>query len=133
MRVLLCAAAFAAFGQVAMAQASRSPAAAAPRFEVASVKPGMSPFDAGRAAAAGGGSVSFPFFGVRTQPGGRLQALANLQGLIVTALMIGFWLFFMRRMGTWRQRGYFDRHMEFMEQQNQLLERIAVALGRRNG
>ena len=61
----------------------QSPAAAAPRFEVASVKPSISPFDAGRAA--GGGRVSFPFFGVRTQPGGRLQALANLQGLILTA------------------------------------------------
>jgi len=48
-------------------------------------------------------------------------------------LMIGFWLFFMRRMGTWRHRGYFDRHIEFMEQQNQLLERIATALERRNG
>jgi len=48
-------------------------------------------------------------------------------------LMIGFWLFFMRRMGTWRQRGYFDRHIEFMERQNQLLERIATALERRNG
>ena len=47
--------------------------------------------------------------------------------------MIGFWLFFMRRMGTWRQRGYFDRHIEFMERQNQLLERIATALERRNG
>ena len=57
---------------------------ATPRFEVASVKPGMSPMDAGRAAGAGG-RVSFPFFGVRTQPGGRLQALANLQGLILTA------------------------------------------------
>ena len=61
----------------------QSPAAAAPRFEVASVKPSISPFDAGRAA--GGGRVSFPFFGVRTQPGGRLQAVANLQGLILTA------------------------------------------------
>lgn len=47
-------------------------------------------------------------------------------------LMVGFWLFFMRRMGTWRQGAYIDRHIEFMEQQNQLLERIATALERRN-
>jgi len=67
---------------------AQAPAPAAPRFEVASVKPGTSPFDAGRAAAAGGGSVSFPFFGVRTQPGGRLEALSNLQGLILTAYRI---------------------------------------------
>ena len=48
-------------------------------------------------------------------------------------LMVGFWLFFMRRMGTWRRGGYVDRHIEYMEQQNQLLERIATALERRNG
>ena len=65
---------------------AQSPAAAPPRFEVASVKPSLSPFDLGRAAA--NGSVSFPFFGVRTQPGGRLQALANLQGLILAAYRI---------------------------------------------
>ena len=47
-------------------------------------------------------------------------------------LMIGFWLFFTRRMGTWRRKGYFDQHIEFMERQNQLLERIATALERRN-
>ena len=61
----------------------QTPAAGASRFDVASVKPSISPFDAGRAD--GGGRVSFPFFGVRTQPGGRLQALANLQGLILAA------------------------------------------------
>lgn len=72
---------------LAAARASTQSPAAAPRFEVASVKRGMSPFDAGRAAGAGG-RVSFPFFGVRTQPGGRLQALATLQGLIVTAYRI---------------------------------------------
>lgn len=67
---------------------AQSPAAPALRFEVASVKPGTSPFNAGRAAAAGGGRVSFPFFGVRTQPGGRLEAVANLQGLILAAYRI---------------------------------------------
>jgi len=73
---------------VALQAGAQSPAAPALRFEVASVKPGMSPFDAGRAAAAGGGRVSFPFFGVRTQPGGRLEALSSLQGLILTAYRI---------------------------------------------
>ena len=53
------------------------------RFEVAAVKPSMSPADLARVAT--NGSISFPFFGVRTQPGGRLQALSNLQGLILTA------------------------------------------------
>lgn len=69
---------------VAVRANAQSPAAA-PRFEVASVKLGMSPMDAGRAAGAGGGRVSFPFFGIRTQPGGRLQAVANLQMLIMRA------------------------------------------------
>ena len=70
---------------VAAARAGgRQAAAGEPRFEVASVKPGMSPGDLGRAAA-NGASISFPFFGVRTQPGGRLQALASLEGLILTA------------------------------------------------
>ena len=47
-------------------------------------------------------------------------------------LMIGFWLFFMRRMGTWRHKGYIDRQIEFMDRQEQLLERIATALERRS-
>ena len=70
---------------LAAVRANAQSPAAAPRFEVASVKPGMSPMDAGRAAGAGGGRVSFPFFGIRTQPGGRLQAVANLQTLIMRA------------------------------------------------
>ena len=47
-------------------------------------------------------------------------------------LMIGFWLYFMRRLRGGRRMGYFDQHIEFMERQNQLLERIATALERRN-
>jgi uncharacterized protein (TIGR03435 family) len=76
--VLVAAAAGAAHGQAVAVE---------PRFEVASIKPAMSPADFGRAMASGanGGRVSFPFFGVRTQPGGRLQALASLHGLILTA------------------------------------------------
>jgi ATP-dependent Zn protease len=46
-------------------------------------------------------------------------------------LMVGFWLFFMRRMGTFRQGGYLARHIEVMERQEKLLERIAVALEQR--
>jgi hypothetical protein len=48
-------------------------------------------------------------------------------------LMIGFWMFFMKRMGTFRHKGYVDRQIEFMARQEQLLERIATALERRNG
>jgi uncharacterized protein (TIGR03435 family) len=64
---------------------AQSPAAAAPHFEVASIKPGLSPADAGRAAASSGGKFTFPFVGVRAQPGGRLIANTNLQGLILRA------------------------------------------------
>ena len=48
-------------------------------------------------------------------------------------LMVGFWLYFIRRMGTWRHKGYIDRQIEFMDRQEQLLDRIASALERRNG
>ena len=48
-------------------------------------------------------------------------------------LMVGFWLYFMRRLRGGRRKGYFDQHSEFMERQNELLERIATALERRNG
>jgi hypothetical protein len=47
-------------------------------------------------------------------------------------MMIGFWVFFLRRLGTWRGRGYMDLQLEFMTRQEQLLERIATALERRN-
>lgn len=48
-------------------------------------------------------------------------------------LMIGFWMFLMKRMGSFRQKSYLDRQIEFMNRQEQLLERIATALERRNG
>jgi uncharacterized protein (TIGR03435 family) len=68
------------------ARADAQPAAdASPHFEVASIKRGLSPADAGRAAAASGGTFTFPFVGVRVQPGGRLIANTNLQGLILRA------------------------------------------------
>ena len=48
-------------------------------------------------------------------------------------LMIGFWIFLIKRMGTFRNKSYLDRQIEFMNRQEQLLERIAAALERRNG
>jgi ATP-dependent Zn protease len=45
-------------------------------------------------------------------------------------LMIGFWLFFMRKFK--KQTTYTERSLAFMDRQEQLLERIAVALERRN-
>lgn len=47
-------------------------------------------------------------------------------------LMIGFWVFIMRKLGPGRQARYVDRSLAFMERQEQLLERIATALERRN-
>jgi ATP-dependent Zn protease len=47
-------------------------------------------------------------------------------------LMVGFWLFFMRRMGSGKQAKYLERSTAFMDRQEQLLERIATALERRN-
>jgi uncharacterized protein (TIGR03435 family) len=53
---------------------------------VASVKAGTSPADYARALTGrGGGPASFPFIGVRFQPGGRMVANTNLQGLILQA------------------------------------------------
>jgi hypothetical protein len=47
--------------------------------------------------------------------------------------MIGFWLFIMKRYGAGRQAKYMERSLVFMDRQEQLLERIATALERRNG
>jgi hypothetical protein len=47
-------------------------------------------------------------------------------------LMIGFWVFIMKRYGAGRQAKYTERSLAFMDRQEQLLERIAVALERRN-
>jgi uncharacterized protein (TIGR03435 family) len=62
--------------------------AAERRFEVASVKPSLSPFEAGRAAARAeinGQPVAMPIMGIRTQPGGRFQAGSSLKQLIAHA------------------------------------------------
>ncbi|HEV8395762.1 MAG TPA: TIGR03435 family protein [Vicinamibacterales bacterium] len=81
-------------------------AAAVPHFEVASIKSAVSPYEAGRAAGAGGGRVSFPFFGVRVQPGGRLIAVANLQALILRAY--GIREYQIEGGPTWLTTDYFD-------------------------
>jgi uncharacterized protein (TIGR03435 family) len=62
---------------------SAQPPAAERRFEVASVKPTLSPFQMG-AAAAGGGVASMRF-GIQTLPGGRMTATATLKQLIANA------------------------------------------------
>lgn len=53
-------------------------------FEVASVKPSLSPFEAGRAAA-GGGATTLARFGIETQPGGRFKSNVTLKQLIAYA------------------------------------------------
>ena len=83
--VTVLAVAMVAWASVRPAAQSAAPADGGLRFEVASIKPGMSPAEMGRAAAAAGGRFSLPFMGVRVQPGGRLVATANLQTLIVRA------------------------------------------------
>jgi uncharacterized protein (TIGR03435 family) len=63
-----------------------APAPQDPRFEVASVKPSpTTPIELGRAAAAGGGRVSMPAFGVRTQPGRLTASMSTVQSLILRA------------------------------------------------
>lgn len=64
---------------------AQSPASAPRQFDVASVKPSLSPFELGRQAAAGGGSFPAVSFGIRTFPGGRLSATATLRALIAQA------------------------------------------------
>ena len=91
---------------VAARAGGQSPAAGKPRFEVASVKPGISPAAAARAAASSGGTFTFPFVGVRVQPGGRLIANTTLQGLILRAYGIrGYQL---EGGPAWLTSDYFD-------------------------
>jgi len=48
-------------------------------------------------------------------------------------LLIAFWIYFMRKGGlVGRQAKHFERSQAFMDRQEQLLERIAVALEERN-
>jgi uncharacterized protein (TIGR03435 family) len=64
---------------------AQTPAAAPREFEVASVKPALSPFELGRQAATTGGPLPAMSFGIRTLPGGRLAATATLRTLIARA------------------------------------------------
>jgi uncharacterized protein (TIGR03435 family) len=61
-------------------------------FEVVSVKPALSPFEAGRqagaAAASGNAAPSIMNFGIRAFPGGRLSATTTLRALILRAYEI---------------------------------------------
>jgi ATP-dependent Zn protease len=64
--------------------------------------------------------------------GGTSMFASLLYSWAPVILMIGFWIFFMRRMGEGKQGRYFDRSVVYMERQEQLLERIAAALEKRN-
>ena len=71
----------------AAAQSAQVPATER-RFDVASVKPTLSPSEAGRAAARAelnGQPVAMPMMGIRTLPGGRFQAGSSLKQLIAHA------------------------------------------------
>jgi ATP-dependent Zn protease len=47
-------------------------------------------------------------------------------------VMVGFWIFLMRKFNVTRQAGYMERNAALMDRQVQILERIAVALEQRN-
>lgn len=76
-------------GAVGVAGLSAQGPVAERRFDVASVKPSLSPYEAGRAAgiasASGQPAPAAPMFGIRTLPGGRLQAGSSLKQLIAHA------------------------------------------------
>ncbi len=57
-------------------------------------------------------------------------SLAYTWGPII--LMLGFFVFFSRKVGTFRYARNTERSFEYMEQQQKLLERIATALEQRN-
>lgn len=70
----------------AIAQSQSS--AAERRFDVASIKPSLSPYEAGAAAARAdlnGQRITIPTMGIRTMPGGRFQAGASVKRLIAHA------------------------------------------------
>ena len=64
--------------------AAQSPPASDKRFDVASIKPALSPFELGQRAAAGG-PVNVSFFGNRILPGGRFMASTTLKQLVMQA------------------------------------------------
>jgi uncharacterized protein (TIGR03435 family) len=66
---------------------SPKPQATEHRFEVASVKPGLSPYEQGRLAGQGQ-PVPTARFGIQTQPGGRFLAGSSLKQLIAEAFEV---------------------------------------------
>lgn len=54
-------------------------------FEVVSVRPGLSPGELGRQAAANGGEFPAVRFGIQTFPGGRLTAYTNVRTMVARA------------------------------------------------
>lgn len=89
MRTLLIAAAASCVFTVTdalLAQSAQAPAER--RFEVASVKPGLSPYELGRLAAQNGAPLQMPRMGIQTQPGGRFTAGSSLQQLIGEAFEV---------------------------------------------
>jgi len=79
---------FYAGGGAALAQSAPSPPNER-RFEVASVKPALSPAELGRLAAQSGGPPPMPRFGIQTQPGGRFSAgTSTLKALIAEAFEV---------------------------------------------
>ena len=78
-------------GHAAGADAQAQPPALERRFDVASVKPGLSPYEQGQQrAAAGGTAAGGPvFFGSRTLPGGRFMAsTVTLKQLVAQAFEV---------------------------------------------
>lgn len=47
-------------------------------------------------------------------------------------VMIGAWIYIMRKLPTGKQAAYLDRQQQYMAKSEELLERIAVALEERN-
>ena len=67
------------------AQTQQTPARV---FDVVSVRPALSPSELGRQAAENGGQFPAVSFGIRTFPGGRLTAYANVRTMIARAYQI---------------------------------------------
>ena len=86
--VLMVAASCVIGAGAVLAQSAQAPSSER-RFEVASVKPALSPAELGRLAAQSGGPAQFPRFGISTQPGGRFSAgTSTLKALIVEAFEV---------------------------------------------
>jgi uncharacterized protein (TIGR03435 family) len=86
-RIIIAAAVFVVLAGAdgALAQSAQTPPSGR-RFDVASVKPALSPAELGRLAAQSGGPPPMPRFGIQTQPGGRFTAgTSTLKQLIAEA------------------------------------------------